>query len=250
MIAVNGVEISRAEIDREAGAYGEGDAGAQAAARALAVRELLRQRAKELDLCDVSSGDEDAWLDAVLEREVRVPEADDAECRRYYEQHPQEFTSGELVEAAHILFAVTDRVPLAALRRNAESALHEARRAPDSFARLARELSNCPSSAEGGSLGQFGRGEMVPEFDAEVFGTADTGVLPRLVKTRFGFHVVLVSRRIPGRLIPFDAVRERIAGHLRDRSQAAALRQYIHVLAGRATLHGVDLGGVASPLVR
>ena len=125
-----------------------------------------------------------------------------------------------------------------------------ARQHPESFGEFAGLRSNCPSGAQGGSLGQFGRGQMVPEFEAEIFGNSDVGVRPRLVKTRHGFHVVCITRRIAGNLIPFDVVRARIAGYLRDRAQAAAMRQYVQVLAGRAQLGGVDLGAAATPLVR
>ena len=250
MISVNGVEIPAADIEHEAALFGAGDEAHASAARSLAVRELLRQRACELAIEAEPGASMDDVLDAVLDREITVPEADESECRRYYDQHPAEFASGELVEASHILIAVTDHAPVAILRAKAEETLHMARQHPESFAEFAGLRSNCPSGAQGGSLGQFGRGQMVPEFDAEIFGNADVGVLPRLVKTRHGFHVVHVSRRIAGSLIPFDVVRERIAGYLRDRAQAAAMRQYVHVLAGRAKLGGVDLGAAATPLVR
>ena len=62
------------------------------------------------------------------------------------------------------------------------------------FAQLAKENSSCPSSREGGELGSFGRGQMVPEFDEVVF-TAPVGVVQGPVKTQFGYHLVLVTER-------------------------------------------------------
>ncbi|HJH23096.1 MAG TPA: peptidylprolyl isomerase [Paenalcaligenes hominis] len=62
------------------------------------------------------------------------------------------------------------------------------------FAQLAQQNSSCPSAHQGGALGTFGRGQMVPEFDEVVF-TAPVGVVQGPVKTQFGYHLVLVTER-------------------------------------------------------
>lgn len=62
------------------------------------------------------------------------------------------------------------------------------------FAALAREHSSCPSSRQGGELGEFGRGQMVPEFDEVVF-TGEVGAPLGPVKTQFGYHIVEVTSR-------------------------------------------------------
>lgn len=67
---------------------------------------------------------------------------------------------------------------------------------PSQFAKLARENSDCPSSAKGGDLGEFKRGQMVPEFDKVAF-ELPVGVVSDPVKTSFGWHLVLVTERIP-----------------------------------------------------
>jgi peptidyl-prolyl cis-trans isomerase C len=167
-----------------------------------------------------------------------------------YDARPERWTTGELVEARHILFAVTAGTPVAPLRARAEAMLAALLADPAAFAGEARAWSNCPSGETGGNLGQFGRGQMVPEFDRAVFGTTATGVLPELVHSRYGFHIVAIDRRIPGRALPFDAVRDRIAASLTARVQERALRQYVQVLAGRAELAGVDLDAAATPLVQ
>lgn len=62
------------------------------------------------------------------------------------------------------------------------------------FADLAKQHSSCPSGKEGGSLGSFGRGQMVPEFDTACFeGTV--GEVQGPIKTQFGYHVVQVTER-------------------------------------------------------
>jgi peptidyl-prolyl cis-trans isomerase C len=75
-------------------------------------------------------------------------------------------------------------------------------------------------------------------------------VLPQLVTTRYGFHVVEVLRRIPGRPIPFAHAQARIAEHLTRRAEERALAQYVQVLAGRARVEGVAFDVAASPLVQ
>jgi peptidyl-prolyl cis-trans isomerase C len=257
---INGSVVDDAVIAQEAARH-EGEADPDGAARRiLAIRELLLQRAGELDLLEggaprsevvfASPHDEERVIAQVLEQEVKTPRPTDEECRRHYDANPARFRSGELVEVRHILFGVTPGTPVGALRERAEELLAELRADPDRFADRAREMSNCPSGQQGGSLGQFGRGEMVPEFDRAVFEGAADGLLPSLVTTRFGFHIIDVVHRVPGRVLPFEVVREGIAAHLAARVEAEALRQYVAVLAGRAHVEGVDLAAAATPLVQ
>lgn len=217
-----------------------------------AVHELLRQRALELELLDVNAGDE-AGTDAIerlLAREVRVPEPTPEECRRWYDAHPERYRSGELVHARHILFQVTPGTPVPAIRAVAEAMLQELLAQPQLFETRAREKSNCPSGAQGGQLGQLQRGASVPEFEKAVFEGSQLGILPGLVNTRYGFHIVAVDRRIPGEQLPFEAVADRVASELRTAAERRALGQYVRVLAGRAALEGVELEAAASPLVQ
>jgi len=178
-------------------------------------------------------------IEALLEREVKTPEPTDEECRRYYERNAARFRAGDIVEASHILFAMTPRVPPGALRAKAAEVHSIVSRDASRFAEMAAQYSNCPSAAVGGSLGQLGRGDTVPEFDAALFADARVGLLPDLVTSRHGFHIVLVARRVEGSLLPFEAVRAAIGAHLRERSLEQALTQYLQVL-----------GGATSPLVQ
>lgn len=224
-----------------------------ASAELAAARELLRQRAVDLGLLDSMADDDatvDAAIEALLEKEVTTPVATEVECRRYYEQNPAEFDSGDLVYARHILFQVTTQVNVPEIRNRAEETLNALLREPDHFEALARELSNCPSGQHGGNLGQIGRGDTVPEFEKALFQFGLSGIMRMLVKTRYGFHIVAIDKRIPGNKVPFELVQEQIAERLRARVEERALRQYVSVLAGRAEVQGVDLAGSASPLVQ
>ncbi len=64
------------------------------------------------------------------------------------------------------------------------------------FADLAKQHSKCPSGQEGGSLGEFAKGAMVPEFDQVVFGDLPIGEVSEPVKTQFGYHLLIVEKRI------------------------------------------------------
>jgi peptidyl-prolyl cis-trans isomerase C len=218
-----------------------------------AVRELLRQRAVVDGLLDPDEADAVLVTEAVeelLSREVSTPEPVEDEMRRYYDSHAAEFRSGDLVNVRHILFQVTAAVNVPQIRARAEETLNILLKQPERFADLARELSNCPSGENGGILGQLGRGDTVPEFEKVLFSPSRTGVSRDLVKTRFGFHIISIDQRIPGKQLPFDMVRDEVASRLRTSVEERALRQYVNVLAGGAALEGVDLGATSTPLVQ
>ena len=190
------------------------------------VRARLLARAAQMAL----PGTEDERIERLLELEVPDTEPGEADCRSYYERNPRRFTASELVEASHILFAITPRVPPEQLRARAAGIHGKAFRSPAEFAALAGEFSNCPSAAQGGSLGQLARGDSVPEFERALFDTEQLGVLPDLVTTRFGFHVVLVARRIPGRVLPYEEARAEVVALLRRRGLERAIGEYVREL--------------------
>lgn len=231
--------------------------------RQRACSELLRQAAQRAGLLDASDApiadgaiSEAATeaIDALLERELVLPEPSEAACRRHHAAHAAKYRSGERVSARHILFAVTPGVDVTALRKRAEAALLDVRchdgNSAGLFERVARELSNCPSGAEGGDLGWLEAADCAPEFARELFGHAEVGVLPRLAHSRFGLHVVEVLQREPGVARPFESVREAVAASLRRQTYVSALRQYLQVLAGEAAIAGVDLEAAETPLVQ
>ncbi len=231
--------------------------------RQRACTELLRQAAQHAGL--LAAGDlpgtdgatseaATAAIEALLERELRVPEPSEEACRRHHAAHEARYRTDERVRARHILFAVTPGVDVVALRRKAEFALLEVRchdgKAKEGFAEAARSQSNCPSGAEGGDLGWLRAADCAPEFARELFGHVEVGVLPRLVHSRFGLHVVEVLAREPGVARSFEEVRGAVANSLRQAGYVTALRQYLRVLAGEAQVTGVDLEAADTPLVQ
>jgi peptidyl-prolyl cis-trans isomerase C len=231
--------------------------------RQRACTELLRQAAQSagfLDAGDTPSADSviseaaASAIETLLERNLKVPEPSEDDCRRHYAAHESSYRSGERVRVRHILFAVTPGVDVVALRKRAEIALLDVRchdgKSAGVFSSAARELSNCPSGAQGGDLGWLSAEECAPEFARELFGHVEVGVLPRLVHSRFGLHVVEVLEREHGIARSFDEVHGAVANALRQQTFVTSLRQYLQLLAGESVVAGVDLDAADTPLVQ
>jgi peptidyl-prolyl cis-trans isomerase C len=260
-LSVNGVIIAREDIAREVQNHPADKPilAWQAAARALVVRELLRQESVRLGVAAEPESDregrtetpEEAAMRALIAREVATPEPDEENCRRFYDQNLSRFRTGDLYEAAHILIAAP-RDELAArdaARVKADDILAAVSAEPDSFAVYARDQSDCEtSSRDGGSLGQLASGQTVAEFEAGL-ARMKVGEIA-LIETRYGFHVVRLDHSAPGQLLPFELVRERIADYLSERVRRRALAQYVSVLAGRAEISGASFAATGSPLVQ
>jgi peptidyl-prolyl cis-trans isomerase C len=231
--------------------------------RQRACSELLRQAAMQSGLvarddpppeAGVMSEAASTAIEALLERELQLPEPSDLACRRYHAAHAARYAQGERARVRHVLFAVTPGVDVNALRQRAEACLLDVRCAApgeaDRFAAAAAATSNCPSGEQGGALGWLGSADCAPEFASEIFGRPEVGVLPRLVHSRFGLHVVEVLAREPGVAPAYESVRSAVAQALRQQTFATALRQYLQLLAGRARIVGVDLDAATTPLVQ
>jgi peptidyl-prolyl cis-trans isomerase C len=263
-VLVNGVEISEHAIGAElqyhpAGSIEEARA---AATRALVVRELLLQAAArhgidrpgppEPGQADERETDDEALIRTLLAREVRTPEPDEANCWRFYQQNLKRFRGLDLFEAAHMLFRAdpADAEASTRARCQASAVLQEVLAAPERFADLARELSACPSGAQGGNSARSGgarRSRSSRPF-CTISSRAGSARVP--VKTRFGYHVLRLDRRVEGRQLPFEAVRERIAAYPREHVWRRAVSQYLQLLVGQAEIEGVELSGASTPLVQ
>jgi peptidyl-prolyl cis-trans isomerase C len=224
---------------------------------------LLRQAAQSAGLLDANDAPPDGGviseaaadaIDALLDRNLNVPEPSEEACRRHHAAHQSAYRTGERVRARHILLAVTPGGDVVALRKRAESIFLDVRchdaSASDGFADAARKWSNCPSGERGGDLDWLSSTDCAPEFARELFAHTEVGVLPRLVHSRFGLHVVEVLEREPGVAQPFESVRGAVAMSLRQQSYVTAVRQYLRLLAGQAVMEGVDLEAADTPLVQ
>ncbi len=251
-VIVGGVEIPPAAIAAEAQNHPAPDAEAawQAAAEALAIRQVLLAEAARLGVD--AGGDrrdeqgrllapEDALIDALLTQEVAVPTATTAEAQRFYDRHRDRFASETLVEAEHILFSANpeDAFAYSLAVGDARTAIRRLEADPASFAAMARDLSSCTSKEQGGNLGQIGKGQTVAEFEAALFALAE-GEL----------HVIRAGRRAEGQQLPFEAVEASIRDYLEEASYRKAVAQYLSILASQTTIEGVALPVADGPLVQ
>lgn len=251
-IFVNGIEIAETAIAGEAQNHNAatGAEARAAAARALVIRELLLQRARELELAPAPAHDaqgreetaDEALVRRVLELEAEPASPSEAECRRVYEAAAAQFTSPELYEASHILFAPENESAevWAAAHARAVDAIKAIADGAD-FAAMARACSACPSAAQGGSLGQLGRGDLAVAVESALVRLEPGEVSPAPVRTRHGWHIVRLDRLVRARQLPFEAVESFIRGSLRARAWAASSTRYVAALAASARIEGLSL---------
>jgi peptidyl-prolyl cis-trans isomerase C len=210
-ITVNGTTISAERIAAEAQNHpapkGKPGHAWQAAARALALRELMLQKARARGITpaptEIAPGQvetaEEALVRQVLEAEVTPAPVEEAALRALYDAHPDRFRAPSLYEAAHILIpAQADDAARAQAQAQAEAVLAELRAEPGRFADLARRYSACSSRDAGGLLGQLASGDTVPEFEAALETLEEGQISPAPVATRFGFHIVRLDARARG----------------------------------------------------
>jgi peptidyl-prolyl cis-trans isomerase C len=166
------------------------------------------------------------------------PQATDQEAQAFYDSHPGVFDTGERVKASHILV----RVPQGAtgpakeeLRKKADAILQRVR-AKEDFAALARQSSEDPGSASnGGDLGAFGRGQMVPPFEQAAFALKP-GEVSGIVETPFGFHIIKVVERFPARKLPFAEVKERLKMEMVQQKRQRAQQATVNALRAQAKI--------------
>jgi peptidyl-prolyl cis-trans isomerase C len=258
-LIVNGEVIPAAAVAAEAQNHcappGKPGVAWRAAARALALRALLLQQARRLDLTpaprEIAPGrretDEEALIRAVIEASVEIAPPTEADARAAYDAGPDRFRAATLYEAAHILYpaAPHDAAARAAAEAAARAALAALARAPRSFDALARAESACPSREAGGRLGQLAAGDAAPEFEAALATATEGAILPEPVATRYGWHVIRLDGRLPGAVPPFEAVRPAILKRLEQAAWARAARALAARLTAEATLSGVDFPAAA-----
>ena len=131
----------------------------------------------------------------------------------------------------------------------ARMALAELKEHPEKFADIAKEKSTDTGSAQkGGDLGTFGQGRMVPEFERVAFAL-QPGQLSDVVKTQYGYHIIMVSERKEGERKPFDSVKEQIKATLRNKQLQDQMQGHFDALKRDAglTLDEAALARITPP---
>jgi len=154
----------------------------------------------------------------LLEKEVEEKaEVTDQEVKNYYEQNKEDFANITQMRASHILVKT---------EAEAQKVLERIKQG-ESFAKIAREKSIDPGSARnGGDLGYFSSGQMVPEFEAAA-ARMKKGEISPPVKTKFGYHIIQVTDKKVGKTIEFDKVKNLIYQRLSADKQKDIFDSYI-----------------------
>ena len=154
------------------------------------------------------------------------PTVSDVDVEKYYTEHAREFESPHQVRAAHVLATVGQTGGSEAEDKAKARIADVIRRAKagEEFGKLAAEVSEDPGSkANGGDLGYVSKGEMVPQFEAAVFGLKKGELSPEPVRTQFGFHAIKVLDIREASRKPLKEVSAQIRGRLAaDAAEAAA----------------------------
>ncbi len=142
-----------------------------------------------------------------------------ADVKSYYDQNAARLAGPEERRASHILLAATPNTSAedkAALRAKAQTLLEQVRKAPETFAEVAKAESKDPgSAANGGDLGFFGRGAMVKPFEDVVFAL-NKGAISDVVETDFGFHIIQLTDIKAPKAKPFEEMRAQIEQDLKQ----------------------------------
>lgn len=221
------------------------------ASEALIIAELIKQRARDINIEVDETGVNEDGLSSLIEREVAIPKATEEECRAYFENNPEKFQTSPLVSVRHILFSAApdDATARSEALEQAKVVIAELKQGLDSFENFAKHYSKCPSAKTGGHLGQIGKGQTVPEFERQLFH-CEEGLVAAPLESRFGVHVVDIDHKEEGRPLTFDMVRTRIEEYLNEKVRRKAIAQYIETLISSADIEGYDFSVSDSPLMQ
>ncbi|MGL4570122.1 MAG: peptidylprolyl isomerase [Clostridium sp.] len=202
----------------------EGEQGKKQLLEQMIQFELLNQFGKELKLDETNEYKETVErLSKEILTQVTISKilgditVTDEEAKEYYEAHKDQFAEQPTVSAKHIL--VESEEEAAKIKEEIENGTM-------TFEEAATKYSSCPSKEQGGSLGAFGRGMMVPEFEEAAFA-AEIGKLTAPVKTQFGFHLILIDEKNEGKVKTFEEVKDGVVQQLIQERQQ---RKYLDVL--------------------
>ena len=155
----------------------------------------------------------------------------DEESKAYYDKNPQMFKQPEQIKASHILIKVdakADEAKKAEARKKIEEVQQKLKDGGD-FAALAKEYSEGPSSAKGGDLGYFRRGQMVKPFEEAALALKPNEVSD-VVETRFGYHLIIVYDTKPEQTLAYADVKDKIIQRMKQEKIEKEAVQYVSKL--------------------
>lgn len=233
LASVNGKNITEADIDATLAAMGQ---NAQRfnnpQGRAMVLEQLINQKLFLLDAArnlyerepefkaELARVKEDLLTNYAISKVVNQVRVSDTDAKAYFDENPDQFIGEETVNASHILVDNEEK---------ANELLEAIKSGSISFEDAAKENSSCPSSANGGCLGDFGHGQMVPEFDQACF-EMEVGEVRGPVKTQFGYHLIKLNSKSAAEPIKFSEVCEQIKAQLLNNKQKEAYQHKVNQL--------------------
>ncbi len=233
LATVNGVAITEAEVDSmvvslmQHGQNVNNEQGRKMVLEQLISKKLLLLDAqknlfeydpefkKELEMVK-----NDLLVNFTMKKALEKVTVKDEEVKEYFDKNKEMFVEGEKVGASHILVDSEEKANDLIAKINAKEV---------SFEDCARENSSCPSSENGGNLGEFTKGQMVPEFDEACF-SMEVGEVRGPVKTQFGFHIIKLNSKSEAKPVEFDTVKEQLKVSLIQEKQQEAYKSKINQL--------------------
>lgn len=177
-------------------------------------------------------------IQKLVEQEIidRI-EVSDKEAKDYYDKNPDLFKQPEKIQARHILIKVEpegDEAAKAVALKEIKKIQGELQKGGD-FAQLAKKYSQCPSSAEGGDLGYFARGQMVKPFEDAAF-SLKKGEISGIVETDFGYHLIQGGDRRPEIMSKYEDIKDKLSPYLKRAKAGAEAEKYIEGLKKKAKI--------------
>jgi peptidyl-prolyl cis-trans isomerase C len=152
----------------------------------------------------------------------------DEEIRSFYDKNKDKFAQEETVKASHILIGV-DAAATADEKKKAQEKATKLKKelaGGADFATVAKGNSTCPSAAQGGDLGFFGKGQMVPSFEKAAFALKP-GEVSDVVETQFGYHIIKLTEKKPAATTDFKEVKAKIEEFLKGQKVNEAIGKYL-----------------------
>lgn len=230
---VMGMPVTDADVDEFIQRLGQrGQAYQNPQGRAVILEELINQKLLLIDAqrtfieaepefkAQLAKMKDDLLVSFAVSKAIEKAKATDEEAKAFYDANPDQFQQEESVNASHILVDTEEE---------ASKILADIKSGAVSFEDAAKKSSKCPSSQNGGNLGDFTKGQMVPEFDEACFNMNE-GELKGPVKTQFGFHIIRLNKKNAASTAAFADVKEHILEHLLADKQKQAYQSKINQL--------------------
>jgi len=181
----------------------------------------------EKDLAEISR--KDIVISSYIEKNI-VPAitVTDEEIIKFYDDNKAGLGEEPQVKASHILIGVDSAATpevKAKAKEKAESILKELKGGKD-FAEAAKADSTCPSKDQGGDLGFFGKGQMVPQFEQVAFALKP-GEISEVVETQFGYHIIKLTEKKDAEAPKLEELKEKIATFLKGQKTQKAVFDYV-----------------------